>query len=137
MTALMPTAIVLIVCKTMSAGPADPSAKFTGHENLKWATEHSMMICRRHEVQMYDQAEAQGATSQQFSQVRCQRAGIVLGVNWDRSHRGSKYRFWRVACPVPIVDTRTGEVLAYKMPECPRINKQDRVAVHCEVDTSI
>ncbi|ODS01383.1 hypothetical protein AUC68_00535 [Methyloceanibacter methanicus] len=138
----MPSAIVLIVCKTVVAGPADQNAAYTGYENLEWATEHSMMVCRRQKVDLYDPAVDGGfdvsgkrlpaAAPQPFNQQRCQRAGITLGVNWDQAHRGSKYRFWRVACPVPIVDTRTGEVIAWKMPECGR-----RDIVVCEVDTAI
>ncbi|MCB1443034.1 MAG: hypothetical protein KDJ72_08420 [Methyloceanibacter sp.] len=128
----MPTAVVLIVCKTVVAGPADQNAAYTGYENRQWATEHSMMVCRRQEVQLYDQAEAMGAAAQPFNQQRCQRAGISLGVNWDQAHRGSSYRFWRIACPVPIVDTKTGDIIAWKMPECGR-----RDIVVCEVDTAI
>lgn len=128
----MPSAIVLIVCKTVIAGQADQNAAYTGYENLEWATEHSKMVCRRKEVQLFDQSEAMGAAAQPFNQQRCQRAGIKLGVNWDQAHRSSRYRFWRVACPVPIVDTKTGEVIAWKMPECGR-----RDIMVCEVDTAI
>lgn len=128
----MPAAVVLIVCKTAIAGPEDRNAAFTGAENLEWATEHSMMVCRRQEVQLYDQAEAMGAAAQPFNIQRCQRSGIMLGVRWNERHKGSRYRFWRVACPVPIVDTRTGDVIAWKMPECGH-----RDTVVCEVDAEI
>lgn len=128
----MPAAVVLIVCKTVIAGPADQNAAYTGYENREWATEHSMMVCRRQEVQLFDQAEAQGADPQPFNEQRCQRSGIMLGVEWDAQHRSSSYRFWRVACPVPIVDTRTGEIIAWKMPECGH-----RDTVRCEADTAI
>lgn len=128
----MPSAVVLIVCKTFVAGPPDHNAAYTGHQNLEWATEHSMMACRRKEVQLFDQAEAMGASAQPFNQQRCQRAGITLGVNWDATHQSSPYRFWRVACPVPIVDTRTGDVIAWKMPDC-----GSRDTVRCEVDAAI
>ena len=128
----MPSAVVLIVCKTVLIGPADQNAAYTGYENREWATEHSMMVCRRQEIQLEDQDESEGADAQPFNQQRCQRAGISLGVGWDQSHRSSSYRFWRVACPVPIVDTKTGEVIAWKMPDC---GHRD-VAV-CEVDTEI
>ena len=77
----MPSAVVLIVCKTMIAGPVDQNAAYTGYENRQWATEHSMMVCRRQEVQLFDQAEAMGAAAQPFNLQRCQRAGISLGVN--------------------------------------------------------
>jgi hypothetical protein len=128
----MPAAVVLIVCKTVIAGPADQNAAYTGYENREWATEHSMMVCRRQEVQLFDQAEAMGADPQTFNMQRCQRSGIMLGSQWDAGHRGSPYRFWRVACPVPIVDTRTGDVIAWKMPECGH-----RDTVRCEVDAEI
>ena len=130
----MPSAVVLIVCKTvmLPAEQHDVNSKWTGYENRTWAIENSMMQCRRQEVQLYDQSEAMGAATQPFNQQRCQRASLMLGVEWDQAHKSSSYRFWRVACPVPIVDTRTGEVIAWKMPECGH-----RDTVICEVDTAI
>jgi hypothetical protein len=128
----MPSAVVLIVCKTVIAGEPDINAKWTGYENREWLIEDSMMQCRRQEVQLYDQSEAMGAADQPFTQQRCQRASLMLGVQWDQAHKSSSYRFWRVACPVPIVDTRTGEVIAWKMPECGH-----RDTVICEIDTAI
>ncbi|BAQ18281.1 hypothetical protein GL4_2848 [Methyloceanibacter caenitepidi] len=124
--------MTLIVCKTFIAGPPDQNAGWTGHENRDWKVEHGMMQCRRLEVQLFDQAEAMGAAAQPFNRQRCQRASIMLGVSWDQAHKGSSYRTWRVACPVPIVDTRTGEVIAWKMPECGH-----RDTVICETDTAI
>jgi len=132
MSVPMPAAVVLIVCKTFIAGPEDQNSKYTGYENREWATEHSMMVCRRQEIQLYDQAEANGAAAQPFNLQRCQRSGIMLGAQWNAGHRGSSYRFWRVACPVPIVDTKTGEIIAWKMPECGH-----RDTVRCEVDAAI
>lgn len=128
----MPSAVVLIVCKTVIAGEPDINAKWTGYENREWLIEDSMMQCRRQEVQLYDQSEAMGAAAQPFNQQRCQRASLMLGIQWDQAHKSSSYRFWRVACPVPIVDTRTGEVIAWKMPECGH-----RDTVICEIDTAI
>ena len=57
----MPASVVLIVCKTETAGPPDQNAEWTHVENRRWATENAMMVCRRQEVQMYDQAADQGA----------------------------------------------------------------------------
>ena len=130
----MPTAVVLIVCKTVLAGPPDHNAAYTGYENRQWAIEHSMMVCRRQEVQLFEVGDAgfSEADPQPFNPQRCQRAGIMLGAQWDASNKGSAYRFWRVACPVPIIDTRTGEIIAWKMPEC---GKRD--VVRCEVDAEI
>jgi hypothetical protein len=131
----MPAVVVLIVCKTVIAGPPDQNAAFTKAENREWATEHAMMVCRRQEVAMYDQAEAAGADPQGFNLQRCQRSAMTLGPNWDRSHPNSAYRFWRVACPVPIVRKNqdgSEDVIAWKLPDCGH-----RETVVCEVDTAI
>jgi hypothetical protein len=131
----MPAAVVLIVCKTFIAGPEDQNAAYTGYENRAWATEHSMMVCRRQEVQLFDQAEALGAQAQLFNLKRCQMSAITLGAQWDEAHKGSSYRFWRVACPVPIVRKNpdgSEDIIAWKMPECGH-----RDIVRCEVDAEI
>jgi hypothetical protein len=136
----MPAAVVLIVCKTVIAGPEDQNAAFTGYENLEWATENSMMVCRRQEIKMEDSALLQATPAmpvapQPFNVQRCQRSAIMLGSEWDASHRGSTYRFWRVACPVPIVRKNpdgTEDIIAWKMPECGH-----RDTVRCEVDAEI
>ena len=137
----MPSAIVLIVCKSISVPFAseldEHNARWTGYEPRTWAIEESMMQCRRHEIQLYDTQVGPNAAAQPFNQHHCLRAGLTEGIHWDETHQNSKYRFWRAACPVPIVDTRTGKTLSWKMPECPRYSTQDRVAVHCEVDISI
>jgi len=132
----MPAVIVLIVCKTLVAGPPDQNANFTRAENLEWATEHSMMICRREEVQVIDRAaEEGGADPQPFNLQRCQRSAMMLGPNWDASHQNSRYRFWKAACPVPIVrknPDNTEDIIAWKLPDCGH-----RDTVVCEVDTAI
>jgi hypothetical protein len=131
----MPAAIVLIVCKTVVAGPPDQNAEYTKAENREWATEHAMMVCRREEVQMYDRAVDGGADPQAFNAQRCQRSAMMLGPQWDASHQSSSYRFWRVACPVPIVrknDDGSEDIIAWKLPDCGH-----RDTVVCEVDTAI
>jgi hypothetical protein len=128
----MPAVVVLVVCKTIISGPPDQNAGYTGYEPREWATEHSMMICRRLEIDVMDQAEAMGADPQPFNQQRCQRSGALLGVEWDQAHRSSSYRHWRYACPVPIVNTITKEIIGWKKPECGH-----RDTVRCEVDAEI
>ena len=61
--------------------------------------------------------------------AQCARAGIRLSMDWDDAHRNTPWRVWRVGCPSPIVDTRTGTVIGYKLPECGH-----RDTVVCEVD---
>ena len=131
----MPAVVVLIVCKTVIAGPEDQNSAWTGYENREWATENSMMVCRRQEVKMFDQAEANGADPQPFNVQRCTRSALMLGAEWDASHRKSKYRFWRVACPVPIMRKNpdgTEDIIAWKLPECGHPD-----VIRCEVDSQI
>ena len=138
----IPPVLVLIVCKTILAGAPDPNAAFTHWENLEWATEHSMMVCRRSEIQLYDPAEGM-KLSPTDDPVRplnlnlalasqCARVGIRLATDWDDSHRNTRWRVWRIGCPSPIVDLRTGTVIGYKLPECGH-----RDTVICETDSVI
>ena len=87
----MPAAVVLIVCKTVIAGPEDQNSAFTGYENREWATENSMMVCRRQESADCSSIKPKpmGAQAQPFNQQRCQRSAIMLGSEWDASHQGS------------------------------------------------
>jgi hypothetical protein len=138
----IPPILVLIVCKTVSAGALDENARFTGYENLEWATEHSMMVCRRNEIQLYDPVEGMKLNASDdpapplnpnFAVAsQCARAGIRLATDWDQTHKNSRWRVWRVGCPTPIVDTRTGTVIGYKLPECGH-----RDTVICETDSVI
>lgn len=138
----IPPILVVIACKVAIAGPPDPNASFTHAENLKWATEHSMMVCRRNEVQLYDPVEgmqlkptdkpAPPLNANFADPVQCARAGIPLATEWNNSHRGTPWRVWKVGCPAPIVDLRTGALIGYKLPECGH-----RDTVICEVDSEI
>ena len=138
----IPPVLVLIVCKTILAGPPDQNAAYTKWENLEWATEHSMMVCRRNEIQLYDPVEGMrlSATDDPAPPLnpnfavasQCARAGIRLATDWDQAHRNTPWRVWRVGCPAPIVDTRTGALIGYKLPECGH-----RDTVICETDSVI
>jgi hypothetical protein len=143
----MPAALVLIVCKTIiGVGPPDQNAEWTKHEDRDWATENSMMVCRRYEVSMADPTEGMvadnqqgidptketGALPQPFNEQRCLGAGIRMFPAWDEEHKNGPWRAWRVACPVPIINTITKEIIDWKMPECGH-----RDTVVCEVDSVI
>jgi hypothetical protein len=138
----IPAVLVLFACKTVLAGPPDQNAAFTQHENREWETKHSMMVCRRHEIQLYDPAEGVQMGPEHtpvpplnpnFAMTsQCARAGIRLAIDWDMSHRSTPWRVWRVGCPSPIVDRRTGAVIGYKLPECGH-----RDTVICEIDSVI
>src|SRR5215471_14256874 len=53
----IPPILVVIACKVVMAANPDPNAAFTHVENTQWATENSMMVCQRHEVDLYDPVE--------------------------------------------------------------------------------
>lgn len=128
----MPAVVVLIVCKVAVAGAPDQNAAFTGSKNLRWATDHSMMQCRRQEVSLFDADAEKGATPRPFSMQTCWRSALMVGTSWDVAHQSSSYRTWRVACPVPIINTITGEVISWHLPDCGH-----RDTVRCESDTVI
>jgi len=48
----IPPVLVVIACKVLMAANPDPNAAFTHVENTEWATENSMMVCQRHEVDL-------------------------------------------------------------------------------------
>ena len=142
MSVIIPPVLVLIVCKTVLAGEPDQNAKYTHHENRDWAIQNSMMVCRRNEIQLYDPAEGMKLNpgddpviplNPNFADMtQCARAGIRLAMDWDDSHRNTPWRVWRVGCPSPIVDRRTGKLIGYKLPECGH-----RDTVICETDSVI
>ena len=48
--------LIVVACKLLIAANSDPNAAFT-HVDTEWATENSMMVCKRHEVDLYDPVE--------------------------------------------------------------------------------
>jgi hypothetical protein len=130
----MPAIAILIVCKAVLVPDSipDENESFTHHQQLEWLIQDRKMICRRNEVALYDSAVDMGADERPFTTLECQRSGIMLGAEWDIAHPKSQYRFWRVACPVPTVNTETGEILSWVLPDCGH-----RDTVICEGDTAI
>lgn len=132
MSVSMTPAIVLIVCLTQQVGSPDENDKYTLHENREWVYVNSMMSCRREVIEVVDGAELKGASPQPFNTHRCMASAIRLATEWDLSHRSGNYRVWRVACPTPTVDTATGEIVGWVLPDCGH-----RETVICEKDTVI
>ena len=138
----IPPILVVIACKVVMSANADPNAAYTHVENFDWATQNSMMICQRHEVELYDPAEgtqlspvddpAPPLNANFTDRGQCARAGISLAIQWDEAHHGSPWRVWRIGCPTPIVDLNTGTLIGYKLPECGH-----RDTVVCENDSQI
>ena len=108
----IPPVLVLIVCKTVLAGPPDQNTAYTKWENLDWATEHSMMVCRRNEIQLYDPVEGMKLKATDdpapplnpnFADAgQCARAGIRLGHGLGPGPQ--KHALARVACRLPGPD---------------------------------
>jgi hypothetical protein len=126
----IPPILVVIACKVVMAGNPDPNASFTHVENTVWATENSMMVCQRHEVDLYDPVEGMQlnpsdqpvpALNPNFADHgQCARAGIALAVDWDQAHRNTPWRVWRIGCPSPIVDLRSGALAVTRTRWCAR-----------------
>lgn len=133
----MPAAVVVIACKvafTPYASAVDEeNASYTHHRPYEWAIKHSQMQCRRHEIQLYNPEDPNDS----FTPLKCMRASWQVRMQWDMGHENSPWRVWKTACPIPIINSVTGQILAWQMPGCPREDKQGRVTVHCDVDTQI
>jgi hypothetical protein len=130
----MPEKIIIIACKTISHG-GDKNSSFTGWEDRVWATKNSMMVCRRQEIALYDPDVDLGAAPIPFSKTSCWMAAMRLGPAFDAAHRTTPWRFWRAACPTPIVRKNgdgTEDIIGWKLPECGH-----RDTVVCEQDTLI
>lgn len=139
MSVPMPPMIVLIVCKVLFVGAPDDNGKFTGWRDTEWDLSQGMMHCRRREIQLYDAAAgmAPGGSGlptapQPFNQMACNRAGIMQGAQFDADNRDKAWRFWRFACPVPTINSETGEVIGWHLPDCGH-----RDTVICETDSVI
>lgn len=124
----MPPVVVLIVCRVLFVGGEDENSRYTQWRNTEWAYEHSKMVCRRHEIQVYDTE----GDNRAFSLPACQRTIPRLAAQFDVDYRDKPWRFWRGACPVPTVNTVTGEVIGWTLPDCGH-----RDTVVCEVDSVI
>ena len=141
MSATFPLAFVMILCKTIAGGPDGDNSDQTHWQNRDWDMTGGVMHCRRVEVQVTPVAETQGQEAPPWTPDACWRTALTLGPKWDDQHPNSPYRFWRVACPVKIVNpgpdgipgTPDDEIVGWKLPECPYKDG----TVDCEVDSAI
>jgi hypothetical protein len=132
MGAPMPPVLVMIVCKVILGAPDDNSA-YTHWRASEWDMTGGVMHCRRQEVPLYDPAVDQGAQEQPFNQMACNRTAMRLGPQFDIDHKDKPWRFWRAACPAPIVDTQSGKIVGWKLPECSTYGG----TIICDQDTEI
>ncbi len=134
---MMPAVVVVIACKVAFLPHQTPvdeqNASYTHHRPYEWAIKHSQMQCRRHEIQLYNSDNPNA----EFTPLKCMRASWQTRMQWDDGHENTSWRVWKTACPTPIINSANGQILDWKLPECPRENRQGRVTVHCDVDTPI
>jgi hypothetical protein len=127
MAAPFPTQVALIVCRVLFVGEPDVNSEFTGWRNTEWDMSQGVMHCRREIVEVYDPSVDQGAATQPFNPAVCMRTVMRMGPQFDVDHRDKPWRFWRAACPVPMLnnngtpdDQRDDYIVGWTLPPCPR-----------------
>lgn len=132
----MPPLIVLITCRVEFIEPSNDveahNQKMTGYRKTRWLTVGSKLQCKRQLVTMHDASDRPWAPSVPFNVNRCQRAGVMLGASHDHAAADRPWRTWRVACPTPLMNTITGEFIAWKYPPC-----GNRDTVDCDGDSAV
>lgn len=134
----MEPVLVLIVCRVLLGEP-DINSQFTNWRDSEWDLSGGIMHCRRQQIQLYDSVDA-GADPQPFNTFHCMQSAMSMAAEFDIKHKDQPWRFWRAACPTPIMDdngtpdnTRDDKLLGWKIPECPH---KDGL-IECEGDTEI
>ena len=135
----MPPVVVLIVCKVILGAP-DANSAFTNWRAAELDMTGGVMHCRREQVELYDPAPDSGGDSQPFSSFHCMQAAMRLGPQFDIDNRDKPWRFWRAACPVPVMNDngtpdnpRDDTLVGWAIPPCP----EKRGVLECESDTAI
>lgn len=136
----MPSVLVLIVCRVLFVGEPDDNAKFTNWRNTEFDMSQGVMHCKRQQVELYDPSVDQGADPVPFTPMACMRAAMMLGPQFDVDNRDKPWRFWRAACPVPMMDDngtpdnpRDDRIVGWQIPPCPEAHG----VLVCESDTAI
>lgn len=132
----MPAQISLIVCKVNLTETNDPNENFTGHRDSEWDMSEGVMHCKLIQQDLYDPSVDMGADPVPFSPMACMRAAMMLGPQFDVSHKNKPWRFYRAACPVPIHQTPDprSPIVGWKQPGCADLN---RATIVCDQDTAI
>ena len=135
----MPPVVVLIVCKVILGAP-DANSAFTNWRAAELDMTGGVMHCRREQVELYDPTPDSGGDPQPFSSFHCMQAAMRLGPQFDIDNRDKPWRFWRAACPVPVMNDngtpdnpRDDTLVGWAIPPCP----EKRGVLECESDTAI
>jgi hypothetical protein len=124
--------VALIVCAVTTL-PHTPgslneyNSRWTGYQNFEFKITHGQMHCRVKKIPLTP-IDGGDAPSNIWA---CTRAGVTEAARWDTTHQ--RWKVWKTACPAPIVDLKTGKIIAWSSPYC----GGERGTVICEVDHSI
>lgn len=139
-----PTALSIIACRvddlTGQPGRHDPALAAHNWRDLELHIKDGELSCKREVVELQDQVqmidpEHSMPLHPDFS-VWSQCAGVAMSYSqvWNDAHKG-----WAVVaagCPTPIVDGN-GNVIGFKMPECPSYLPGTQTRIKCRFDSSV
>ena len=123
--------VALVICKALliplpPGSVVEHNAQYTGYQPFQWDMTGSVMHCRMHEIPLMPVDD-----KQTFNSFACMRQGMMEAAQWDTTHE--QWKTWKTVCPSPIVDTRSGKIIAWNKPDCGGTPG----TVICEVDQSI
>ena len=140
-----PTTLSIIACRTVDLtgqkGRQDPALAAPGWRDLEWKINSSQELeCKREVADLLDSAEMMfphktKPLSPDFSNwSQCASAAMSYAAAWNEKHKG--WAVMAVGCPVPIVN-EDGQILAYKIPECPAKMPGTENRIKCSFDESL
>ena len=141
-----PTTLSIIACRTVDLtgqkGRHDPALAANGWRDLEWKINSSQELeCKREVADLLDSADMMFPNKTKplnpdFSNwSQCAAAGMSYAARWNETHKG--WAVLAIGCPVKIIDTETGAVLAFKIPECPVHMPGTENRIKCSFDESL
>src|SRR6185312_3094444 len=136
-----PTSLAIIACRvddlTGQPGRQDPAMAAHNWRDLELHIVNGELECKREVIELQDQVEMlqQGKVlplHPNFSEwSQCAAVAMSYAQTWNDANKG-----WAVVaagCPAPIVD-QNGNVLSYKLPECPSKLPGSDTPLKCRFD---
>ena len=142
-----PTTLSIIACRTVDLtgqkGRHDPALAANGWRDLEWKINASQELeCKREVADLLDSSEMMFPNQEtkplnpDFSNwSQCASAAMSYAAAWNEKHKG--WAVLAVGCPVKIIDTETGNVLSFKIPECPSHMPGTENRIKCSFDESL
>lgn len=134
-----PTALAIIACRvddlTGQPGRHDPAMAARGWRDLEPHVVFGELQCKRYLLPLDDAAVFKGAkplTPNFGKWDQCAR--VAAGMFPTQENNG--WAPLAAGCPTPITDLETGEIVGWKLPECPsKINGKEGIT--CKFDESV